>query len=147
MPTKPAPVRTSSTRGCHRLPTITSTNPDEAHRIIGQARQRAPIAIGPYGPEALSYELVRTVLRDTRFTPARGLGLDVPRSGRSRSGGMGSPRLRRYPIEEAGTAAGNRTAACAYSTCAYKTDAPTRFAKTETTSARRTRRTLLWRLP
>jgi hypothetical protein len=34
-------------------------------------------AIGPHGPEVLSYELARTVLRDTRFTTARGLGLDV----------------------------------------------------------------------
>jgi cytochrome P450 len=52
-------------------------NPDEAHRIIGQARRQAPIALGPHGPEVLSYELVRTVLHDTRFTTARGLGLDV----------------------------------------------------------------------
>jgi len=36
-------------------------NADEAHRIIGVARQYAPIAIGPYGPEVLSYELVRTI--------------------------------------------------------------------------------------
>jgi cytochrome P450 len=52
-------------------------DPDEAHRIIGQARRQAPIAMGPHGPEVLSYELVRTVLRDTRFITARGLGLDV----------------------------------------------------------------------
>jgi cytochrome P450 len=52
-------------------------NPDEAHRVIGRARRHAPIAIGPHGPEVLSYELVRTVLRDSRFTTARGLGLDL----------------------------------------------------------------------
>jgi cytochrome P450 len=52
-------------------------NPDEAHRIIGRARQQAPIAVGPHGPEVLSYELVRTVLRDPRFITARGLGLDL----------------------------------------------------------------------
>jgi cytochrome P450 len=46
------------------------TDPDEAHRVIGQARQRGPIAIGPHGPELLSYELVRAVLRDARFAPA-----------------------------------------------------------------------------
>jgi len=46
------------------------TDPDEAHRVIGQARQRGPIAIGPHGPEILSYELVRAVLRDARFAPA-----------------------------------------------------------------------------
>src|SRR5258708_5603007 len=52
-------------------------NPDEAHRIIGQARQQTPIVIGPFGPEVLSYELAHTVLRDTRFSTARGLGLDL----------------------------------------------------------------------
>jgi cytochrome P450 len=46
------------------------TDPDEAHRVIGQARRRGPIAIGPHGPEILSYELVRGVLRDSRFAPA-----------------------------------------------------------------------------
>jgi cytochrome P450 len=46
------------------------TDPDEAHRVIGQARRRGPIAIGPHGPEILSYEMVRAVLRDPRFGPA-----------------------------------------------------------------------------
>jgi len=31
--------------------------------------------MGPDAPEVLSYELVRSVLRDARFTTARGLGL------------------------------------------------------------------------
>lgn len=53
------------------------TDPDEAHRIIDDARELSPIAIGPHGPEVLSYELVRTVLRDSRFVTARGLGLDL----------------------------------------------------------------------
>lgn len=53
------------------------TDPDEAHSIIDDARKQAPIAIGPHGPEMLSYELVRTVLRDGRFVTARGLGLDL----------------------------------------------------------------------
>ncbi|MUL49872.1 cytochrome P450 [Mycobacterium sp. CBMA293] len=52
-------------------------DPDEAHRLIRQARQRAPIAMGPYGPEVLSYELVHTVLRDSRFAMPRGIGLAV----------------------------------------------------------------------
>jgi cytochrome P450 len=52
-------------------------NPDEAHRIIGQARRQAPIAMGPHGPEVLSQELVRTVLSDSRFVTAHGLGLDL----------------------------------------------------------------------
>lgn len=53
------------------------TDPDEAHRILAEARGQAPIAVGPHGPEALSYELVRTVLGDSRFVTARGLGLDL----------------------------------------------------------------------
>lgn len=53
------------------------TDPDDAHRIIDATRELSPIAIGPHGPEVLSYELVRTVLRDSRFVTARGLGLDL----------------------------------------------------------------------
>ena len=51
------------------------TDPDEAHRVIADARSQAPIAIGPYGPEVLSYDLVRQVLRDDRFVTAQGMGL------------------------------------------------------------------------
>jgi cytochrome P450 len=46
------------------------TDPDEAHRAIGRASRQGPMAIGPHGPEVLSYELVRVVLRDPRFVPA-----------------------------------------------------------------------------
>jgi cytochrome P450 len=53
------------------------TDPEEAHRILADARRQAPLAIGRYGPEVLSYELVRTVLRDNRFVTAQGLGLDA----------------------------------------------------------------------
>ncbi|TQC42530.1 cytochrome P450 [Rhodococcus sp. WS4] len=62
------------------LPTIAfqdAPNPDEAHRRIGQALQQGPIALGPYGPEVLSYELVRTVLRDSRFAMPQGVALQV----------------------------------------------------------------------
>lgn len=62
------------------LPTLAYDHlhdPDEAHRVIADARRQAPIAIGPHGPEILSYELVRTVLRDPRFVTANGLGLGV----------------------------------------------------------------------
>jgi cytochrome P450 len=52
-------------------------DPFEAHRILAAAREQAPIAMGPYAPEVLSYELVRTVLRDPRFITAPGLGLDL----------------------------------------------------------------------
>ena len=54
-----------------------SPDPHEAHRIISQARRQAPIASGPYGPEVLSYDLVRSVLRDSRFVLPRGLSLAV----------------------------------------------------------------------
>lgn len=51
------------------------TDPAEAHRTIAEARAQAPIALGPYGPEVLTHDLVRTVLRDNRFITAPGLGL------------------------------------------------------------------------
>ena len=54
-----------------------ATDPDEVHRLIGQARERSPIAMGPYGPELLTYDLVRTVLRDSRFAMPQGIGLVV----------------------------------------------------------------------
>jgi cytochrome P450 len=53
------------------------TDPEEALRVIADARRQSPIAIGPYGPEVLSHDLVRTVLRDNRFITAKGLALDV----------------------------------------------------------------------
>lgn len=52
-------------------------DPFEAHRVIAAAREQAPIAMGAFAPEMLSYELVRTVLRDRRFVTANGLGLDL----------------------------------------------------------------------
>jgi cytochrome P450 len=60
------------------LPTIDYEHvqhPDEAHAIIRHARERAPIALGPHGPELLTYELVRTVLRDNRFRMPQGMML------------------------------------------------------------------------
>ena len=60
------------------LPTIDYEHvqdPADAHRLIRQARERAPIALGPHGPEVLTYELVRTVLRDDRFAMPKGVGL------------------------------------------------------------------------
>jgi cytochrome P450 len=41
----------------------------------GRHDKRSPIALGPYGPEALTYDLVRAVLRDPRFVMPQGLGL------------------------------------------------------------------------
>jgi cytochrome P450 len=62
------------------LPTIAypdARNPDQWHDVIRLARQQALIALGPYGPEVLTYDLVRTVLRDPRFGMPRGIGLVV----------------------------------------------------------------------
>jgi cytochrome P450 len=50
-------------------------SPEEAYRLIGQARRQGPIALGPHGPEVLSYELVRKVLRDPRFRVPKGIAL------------------------------------------------------------------------
>jgi cytochrome P450 len=62
------------------LPTIAYDDADtidEVHEVIGQAREQSPFALGPQGPEVLTYDLVRTVLRDPRFTMPRGLALAV----------------------------------------------------------------------
>lgn len=47
-------------------------SPEEAHRLIRQAREQSPIAMGLLGPEILSYELVRSVLLDSRFGAVKG---------------------------------------------------------------------------
>lgn len=56
----------------HELP-----KPADAHRRLAQARDLAPVGIGPYGPEVLRYRDVHTVLRDPRFVNPPGLGLDA----------------------------------------------------------------------
>lgn len=69
---------TTSTSTTTDLPTIAyeqAGTPDEAHRLIRQARQHGPIALGPHGPEVLTYDLVRTVLRDDRFVMPKGFAL------------------------------------------------------------------------
>lgn len=60
------------------LPTVdyeSAESPAEAHRRLAAARARAPIAIGSHGLEALTYETVRTVLRDDRFQIPKGFAL------------------------------------------------------------------------
>lgn len=51
--------------------------PAQVYPRIEAAQRQAPIALGPYGPELLSYHLVRTVLRDTRFQIPPGINLLV----------------------------------------------------------------------
>ena len=52
------------------LPTLayeSAETPAEVYPRIRAAQPQAAIAIGPFGPEILSHEMVRTVLRDPRF--------------------------------------------------------------------------------
>lgn len=49
--------------------------PMDVYPRIREAQIQAPIALGPFGPEILSHELVRAVLRDPRFTIPPGLNL------------------------------------------------------------------------
>jgi cytochrome P450 len=72
-------------RSCPRvseadLPTLSyeqAPNLDAAYRDIQRALRQGPIAMGSHGPEVLGYELVRTTLRDSRFRPPPGLGLEA----------------------------------------------------------------------
>jgi cytochrome P450 len=63
------------------LPTIdydNDRNPHQAHEALAAARCQGPTALGPYGgPEVLNYDLVRTMLRDSRFVIPKGIGLVV----------------------------------------------------------------------
>src|SRR5262249_16982929 len=52
------------------LPTLAyehTETPAEVYPRLAAAQRQAPIAMGPFGPEVLSYHLVRSILRDTRF--------------------------------------------------------------------------------
>jgi cytochrome P450 len=44
-----------------------TATPQQVYPQLLAAQRLAPIALGPLGPEVVSYELVRTVLRDNRF--------------------------------------------------------------------------------
>jgi cytochrome P450 len=62
------------------LPTLDydpTTTPAQLYPRLLAAQSEAPIALGPFGPEILSYELVRSVLRDPRFHVPPGLNLAV----------------------------------------------------------------------
>jgi hypothetical protein len=50
---------------------------DDPHRFNAAALAQAPVVMGPLGPAVLAYDLVQTVLRDPRFRPPRGLGLEA----------------------------------------------------------------------
>jgi cytochrome P450 len=62
------------------LPTLRYELTDTPQQIYPQfraAQKQAPIALGPIGPEILSYELARTVLRDPRFGIPQGIHLSA----------------------------------------------------------------------
>ncbi|OBJ90438.1 cytochrome P450 [Mycobacterium sp. 1245852.3] len=69
----PAAVPSVFDAGLPRLDYAHSHDPEEAHRVLAEARRHAPIALGPFGPETLTYELARIVLRDPRFGAAHRL--------------------------------------------------------------------------
>jgi cytochrome P450 len=60
------------------LPTLSygfEETPAEVYPRIQAAQHQAEIAMGPFGPEVLSHELVRAVLRDQRFRIPPGINL------------------------------------------------------------------------
>lgn len=62
------------------LPTLGYDVTESPHAVstrLRAAQQRAPIAIGPFGPEVLSYDLARSLLRASRFVIPPGLHLSV----------------------------------------------------------------------
>ncbi|MGV0849016.1 cytochrome P450 [Mycolicibacterium phlei] len=63
-----------------QLPTLTydvTATPQQIYPEFREAQRQAPIAIGPIGPEVLSYEFARTVLRDPRFGIPPGIHLSA----------------------------------------------------------------------
>ena len=68
--TVPAAVPSAFDAGLPSLDYLQAHDPEDAHRAIADARRQAPIALGALGPEVLTYDLVRTVLRDPRFGAA-----------------------------------------------------------------------------
>src|SRR5262245_39130745 len=60
------------------LPSLTyefEEPPADVYPRIRAVQRRSPIALGPYGPEILGHDLVRTVLRDPRFKIPPGMNL------------------------------------------------------------------------
>ena len=60
------------------LPTLTYEATETLAAVyprIQEAQRQGPIALGPFGPEVLSYDLVRSVLREDRFGIPPGMNL------------------------------------------------------------------------
>jgi len=60
-----------------RLDYTVDESPADVYPRFQAAQRQAPIAIGPIGPEVLSYHLVRAVLRDSRFQIPPGIVLQA----------------------------------------------------------------------
>jgi len=60
-----------------QLPVLEPEYQVDPHRFYRQAREQGPLAFGLVGPAALSYDAVRTVLRDRRFGSTKALNLEV----------------------------------------------------------------------
>jgi cytochrome P450 len=75
--TNPATVPSVFDAALPSLDYLSIQDPEDAHRAIADARRKAPIALGPLGPEVLTYALVRTVLRDPRFATAWRAGAEA----------------------------------------------------------------------
>lgn len=60
-----------------RLDYLQLQDPESAHRVLAAARSHTPVALGAFGPEVLTYDLVRTVLRDPRFVSAHRPGAEA----------------------------------------------------------------------
>jgi cytochrome P450 len=62
------------------LPTLhysAEETPAQVYPRFREAQERAPVAIGPFGPEVLSYHMVRAILRDKRFQVPQGIVLQA----------------------------------------------------------------------
>ena len=60
------------------LPTLAygaEETPAQVYPRLQAAQRQAPVALGPFGPEVLSYHLARAVLRDPRFQIPPGINL------------------------------------------------------------------------
>lgn len=61
--------------GLPNLDYALTATPDDVSGQLRDAQRRAPVAIGPVGPEILSYDLARAVMRDDRFGIPPGISL------------------------------------------------------------------------
>jgi len=76
--TSSAPTAMTPAERWPDLPQLALFDPgfqEDAHRFLRLAREQGPVATDPFGLSVLSYDAVRTVLRDRRFHAPEALGL------------------------------------------------------------------------